>query len=142
METTERSFDTNVQLLKYKVNKGVVEHFDKGTLESAYRDIPLAIAPGPKPTMRCCVYKERAILADRVKLAMGGNADNPNVIEVIEIACDECPMGGYEVITWEKDDPDEPVKLYNEDGEELLVNRGKTFFQICTTSMKDTTEIK
>ena len=39
METTERSFDTNVQLLKYKVIKGVVEHFDKGTLESAYRDM-------------------------------------------------------------------------------------------------------
>ena len=51
-------------------------------------------------------------------------------------------MGGYEVINWEKDDPDEPVKLYNEDGEELLINRGKTFFQICTTSMKDTTEIE
>ena len=47
--------------------------------------------------MRCCVYKERAILAERVKLAMGGDKENPNVIEVIKIACDECPMGGYEV---------------------------------------------
>ena len=47
--------------------------------------------------MRCCVYKERAILGDRVKLALGGDRSNPNVIEVIETACDECPMGGYEV---------------------------------------------
>ena len=47
--------------------------------------------------MRCCVYKERAIVSDRVKLAMGGDKENPNVIEVIETACDECPMGGYEV---------------------------------------------
>ena len=47
--------------------------------------------------MRCCVYKERAILAERVKLAMGGDKENPNVIEVIDIACDECPVGGYEV---------------------------------------------
>ena len=47
--------------------------------------------------MRCCVYKERAIISDRVKLAMGGDKENPNVIEVIETACDECPMGGYEV---------------------------------------------
>ena len=46
--------------------------------------------------MRCCVYKERAILAERVKLAMGGDKNNPNVIEVIDIACDECPVGGYE----------------------------------------------
>ena len=47
--------------------------------------------------MRCCVYKERAILSERVKLAMGGDKENPNVVEVIEIACDECPVGGYEV---------------------------------------------
>ena len=47
--------------------------------------------------MRCCVYKERAIVSERVKLAMGGNKENPNVIEVIDIACDECPVGGFEV---------------------------------------------
>jgi len=28
---------------------------------------------------------------------MGGDKENPNVIEVIEIACDECPAAGYEV---------------------------------------------
>ena len=28
---------------------------------------------------------------------MGGDKDNPNIIEVIDIACDECPVGGYEV---------------------------------------------
>lgn len=50
--------------------------------------------------------------------------------------------GRYEKITWKKSNEDTPVKLYNEAGEELTVNRGKTFFQICTTSMKDTTEIK
>ena len=47
--------------------------------------------------MRCCVYKERAILGERVKIAMGGDKNNPNVIEVIDIACDECPAAGYEV---------------------------------------------
>jgi [FeFe] hydrogenase (group B1/B3) len=47
--------------------------------------------------MRCCVYKERAILGERVKMVMGGDKDNPNVIQVIDIACDECPSAGYEV---------------------------------------------
>ena len=47
--------------------------------------------------MRCCVYKERAIVDERIHMAMGGDRENPNVIEVIDIACDECPMGGYEV---------------------------------------------
>ena len=69
----------------------------RDTLLDNVLDIPKTIIPGNTPTMRCCVYKERAILADRVKLAMGGDKENPNVIEVIETACDECPMGGYEV---------------------------------------------
>ena len=43
MQITERNFDTNVQMLKYKVLKGVVEHLDQGTLESAYRDIPMQV---------------------------------------------------------------------------------------------------
>ena len=47
--------------------------------------------------MRCCIYKERAIVAERVKIAMGGHRENPNVIEVIGIACDECPVSGYRV---------------------------------------------
>jgi [FeFe] hydrogenase (group B1/B3) len=60
-------------------------------------DIPQMIVPGKTPTMRCCVYKERAILGERVKMVMGGDKDNPNVIQVIDIACDECPSAGYEV---------------------------------------------
>ena len=60
-------------------------------------EIPKIISPGPNPTMRCCIYKERAILGERIKIAMGGDKDNPNVIQVIDIACDECSAAGYEV---------------------------------------------
>ena len=92
-----RKFDTKVQYLKYKVLREVARQAWQDTLLENVLDIPKIIVPGKQPTMRCCVYKERAILAERVKMAMGGNADNPNVIEVIDIACDECPVGGYEV---------------------------------------------
>lgn len=92
-----RKFDTKVQHLKYKVLREVAKLAWNDTLLDNVLDIPKTIVPGNTPTMRCCVYKERAILGDRVKLAMGGDKDNPNVIEVIETACDECPMGGYEV---------------------------------------------
>ena len=92
-----RKFDTKVQHLKYKVLREVARQAWNGTLLEGLPDIPKIIVPGNTPTMRCCVYKERAIVADRVKLAMGGDRNNPNVIEVIEIACDECPMCGYEV---------------------------------------------
>lgn len=92
-----RKFDTKVQDLKYQVLKEVAKQaFEDKLLEKAI-DIPKNLISGKQPTMRCCVYKERAILAERVKIAMGGDSNNPNVIEVIDIACDECPVGGYEV---------------------------------------------
>lgn len=94
-----RKFDTKVQHLKYKVLREVARQAWAGTLAENAIDIPKIIVPGKVPTMRCCVYKERAILAERVKIAMGGDKTNPNVIEVIDIACDECPMGGYEVLS-------------------------------------------
>lgn len=92
-----RKFDTKVQHLKYKVLREVSKLAWNDTLLDNVLDIPKTIVPRNTPTMRCCVYKERAILSERVKLAMGGNSDNPNVIEVIDIACDECPTGGFEV---------------------------------------------
>lgn len=92
-----RKFDTKVQHLKYKVLREVAREAWNDTLLDSLLSIPERIVPGNTPTMRCCVYKERAILGERVKIAMGGDKENPNVIEVIEIACDECPMSGYEV---------------------------------------------
>ncbi len=91
-----RKFDTKVQHLKYKVLREVSRQAWEGKLPETAIDIPKTIVPGKTPTMRCCVYKERAILTERVKLAMGGVRNKP-VIEVIDIACDECPAAGYEV---------------------------------------------
>ena len=90
-----RKFDTKVQYLKYKVLREVAREAWNGTLLEHIVDIPKTIVPGKTSTMRCCVYKERAILAERVQLAMGG--DDGNIIEVIDIACDECPAAGYTV---------------------------------------------
>lgn len=92
-----RKFDTKVQHLKYKVLREVARQAWNDTLLENVLDIPEKIVPGKTPTMRCCVYKERAILSERIKIVMGGDKNNPNVIEVIDIACDECPSAGYEV---------------------------------------------
>lgn len=92
-----RKFDTKIQHLKYKVLREVARRAWNDTLLETVLDIPKTIVPGKTSTMRCCVYKERAILSERVKLAMGGDTENPNIIEVIDIACDECPAAGYEV---------------------------------------------
>lgn len=90
-------FDTSVQELKYKVLKAVAKGLFNDTLLEEYNEIPAQISPGPKSTMRCCIYKERAIVLERMKLALGGNKNINNMVEVIRIACDECPLGGYEV---------------------------------------------
>ncbi len=92
-----RKFDTKVQHLKYKVLREVAKEAWNDTLLENITEIPKVIVRGKTPTMRCCIYKERAILAERIKLAMGGNKEIPGVIEVIDIACDECPAAGYEV---------------------------------------------
>ena len=92
-----RKFDTKVQYLKYKVLREVARQAWNDTLLQNIVEIPKIIVPGKTPTMRCCVYKERAILSERIKIAMGGDRDNPNIIEVIDIACDECSAAGYEV---------------------------------------------
>ncbi len=92
-----RKFDTKVQYLKYKVLREVAYQAWNDTLLQNVLDIPKTIVPGKTSTMRCCVYKERAILAERVKMAMGGENDSENIIQVIDIACDECPAAGYVV---------------------------------------------
>ena len=92
-----RKFDTKVQHLKYKVLREVARLAWNDKLLENILDVPSIIVPGKSPSTRCCVYKERAIIAERVKVAMGGDKSNPNIIEVIDIACDECPVGGYEV---------------------------------------------
>lgn len=90
-------FDTYVQQLKYQVLKEVIKKAYNDDLISCYKDIPKIISPGPKPIARCCVYKDRAVLEERITLALGGDKNNPNSVEVIDIACDECPIGGMYV---------------------------------------------
>ena len=92
-----RKFDTKVQHLKYKILREIAREAWNDSLLEKMGEIPKRIIPGKESTMRCCVYKERAIVWERMKLAMGGDKENPNVIEVIDIACDECPVSGYDV---------------------------------------------
>jgi [FeFe] hydrogenase (group B1/B3) len=90
-------FDTRTQYYKYQAVREVARLAWEDKLLEHIMDIPQELVPGKKPTTRCCVFMERAVVGERVKLAMGGDKENPNVIEVIEIACDECPVGGYKV---------------------------------------------
>ena len=88
-------FDTKVQYTKYKILREVAKYSFQGTLTENLLKIPKTISPGPKAEMRCCVYKERAIVSEQVALAVSGVTKGQNVISVVNIACDECPAEGY-----------------------------------------------
>jgi ferredoxin len=89
-----RKFNTDVQKLKYDILVEVIKAYDQHRIDTVYTDVPKIISPGPAPTMRCCIYKERAIAQERIKLLMGGDKYKERIIQMIDIACDDCPAGG------------------------------------------------
>ncbi len=92
-----RKFESNVQLIKYEVLREVTRLAMEGRLAEEYKKIPEIIIPGPKPKTRCCIYKERAIINERVKLAMEVESGDSNIIQILEIACDECPINRFTI---------------------------------------------
>lgn len=94
-----QKFESNVQYIKYLVNKEVASRFFQGTLSNSFdsvRDIAEAIIPGPKAMFRCCIYNERHIIEDRVRLIMESTKDD-RIINVLDSACDECPLDRFVV---------------------------------------------
>lgn len=92
-------FESNVQYIKYLVNKEVASRFFQGTLEKGFfseKEIAESIIPGPKASFRCCIYKERHIIEDRVHLALEPSK-NDRIINVLDSACDECPIDRFVV---------------------------------------------
>ena len=92
-----RKFESQVQLIRHKVLKEVIERTAKGELETTRHKIPKAVLPGDKPITRCCVYKEREIVSERVDIAAEPIAKEEPIIEIIELACDECPIERFRV---------------------------------------------
>ena len=94
--------DKEIRDLKHEIATEVCRLAWAGKLNAEESEkIVFRIIPGPKPEYRCCVYKERAIVRERIRLATGLNADvtNPtrNVVQVIRPACDDCPTSTYSV---------------------------------------------
>lgn len=95
-----KRFQSNVQYIKYLVNKAVAEHFLQGSLENSVvfcRDLAEQIVPGPKASSRCCIYKERHIIEERIQLLLH-EAEEKHIIHVLDAACEECPIDRF-VIT-------------------------------------------
>lgn len=92
-----RTFENQVQLVKYEVLKEVARLTFQDQLEALYVRIPGSLNPGPEPRFRCCIHHERAVTKERIKMAMGGTPAIPGVVEVLDAACDQCPVSRYKV---------------------------------------------
>lgn len=92
--------DENVIRIKHDVLDMVAKLAFEGKLEEERDHIPMQLIPGPSPKFRCCIYKEREIIRQRVRLAEGkapGPVDDGNIIQVISSACEDCPISSYTV---------------------------------------------
>ena len=91
-------FDNKVQETKYKVLREVAYQTWKGNdVFAECNEIANNVIPKGEPPQTCCIYKDRAVVAERMRLAIGGSKKNDNIVQVIDIACDECPEAGYVV---------------------------------------------
>lgn len=92
--------DENVIKIKHEVLYEVAKLAFAGELDTKRDHIALELIPGPTPQFRCCIYKEREIIRQRVRLAEGkapGPVDDGNVLQVISSACEDCPISSYTV---------------------------------------------
>ena len=90
-------FDSKVQMYKFFVLREVARLAYEGKLADEIDNIPAKLFPDDNTQGFVDIYKTREIAKMRVKLATGGDISNKNVVEVMELACDECPLEGYEV---------------------------------------------
>ena len=104
------TFESQLKKLKYLVLKEVAQMTKENRIsKEALELIPQTIIKGDEAKYRCCVYKERAIVYERAKIASGyfsdGKAatelvdlkDNDQIMYVISAACDKCPIDKYTV---------------------------------------------
>lgn len=92
--------DENVIKIKHEVLYEVARLAFAGELKEKRESIQYDLIKGPNPKFRCCIYKEREIIRQRVSLTEGntlyGNDEN-NIIQVIHSACEDCPISAYTV---------------------------------------------
>ena len=67
--------DGNVIKIKHDVLFEIAKLAFAGELEEQRDHLPLKLIPGPTPQFRCCIYKEREIIRQRIRLAEGKAPD-------------------------------------------------------------------
>lgn len=93
--------NATLESVKHEILLQVAKHAYEGDLKEAEERLPYEMLPGPQAKFRCCVYREREIVRQRVRMAQGLppviGSSNRNTIQVITSACEGCPITRYVV---------------------------------------------
>ncbi|MDD5935131.1 MAG: 4Fe-4S dicluster domain-containing protein [Clostridiales bacterium] len=91
--------DNDIRTIKHEVLYEVAKLAFHNELAEKEDSLPYEMIPGPHANFRCCIYKEREIIRQRIRLAQGkspsANKDNKNIVQVISSACEECPIARF-----------------------------------------------
>lgn len=93
-------YDNDAKQLKYEVLKTVAQLAFEGKLQDRADQIPYEIIPGPTPSFRCCIYREREIIRERVTAARGMSLhgqETDSIVGVLPAACEGCPIKRFTV---------------------------------------------
>ncbi len=94
----QKKFENRTEVVKYKVLRELARATWAGRDPfMAFNDIASSVIRKGEPPMSCCVYKDRAIVADLMRMGLGEYYGHNDTIQVVDIACDECPRSGYMV---------------------------------------------
>ncbi len=92
--------DATIVDIRHDVLYEVAKLAWEGLLEEKKEDLPYQMIPGPRANFRCCIYREREIIRQRVRLARGlapSGHDTHNIVQVIQAACEDCPISRFTV---------------------------------------------
>ena len=92
--------DGTIIQIKHDILCEVAKLVFAGKFETEKDELPYRMMPGPKAKYRCCVYKEREIVRQRIRLAEGKapqGSHNDLVVQVVQAACEDCPISRYVV---------------------------------------------
>ena len=97
-------FDHEARQFKFDVMVEVSRRSFEGKLnEDTVDEVAEKLIPGKKADFRCCIYKEKEIIRQRTRMAMGKTPTpiedyNPRqIVRVIEAACDGCSIHKIQV---------------------------------------------
>ena len=91
----------NIVSIKEEVLYTVAKLAFESNLEERVESLPFDMITGPQANFRCCIYKEREIIRQRIRLAQGKSAafggKDESIIQVLTSACEGCPINRFTV---------------------------------------------